>query len=52
MPDWAVVFLLAVILLVIGVAVLRRRDRRVAEDASHKEIIERLERIERRLDER
>jgi hypothetical protein len=53
-PDWAIVFLLAVILLVIGVWVLRflTRGRVTTEGPSHNAIIERLERIERRLDER
>jgi hypothetical protein len=54
MTEVVIVFLLAVILLIIGMSLLRffRQVKETAEDPSHKEIIERLERIERRLDER
>ena len=52
MPDWAVIFFLAVILLLIGVSVLRFRDGRREAIAERKRLDERLDRIEQRLDER
>ena len=52
MPDWAVIFIMAVFLLVIGMSVLRFRDGMRQAREERNEIIERLDRIERRLDER
>ena len=52
MPDWAVIFFLALILLLIGVSVLRFRDGRREAIAERRRLDERLDRIEQRLDER
>ena len=51
MPDWAIIVFLAAILLIIGMSGLRFRDGMRQTREERKQIIERLDRIERRLDE-